>query len=218
MSTGSRSAPPNCGRRPPRTGPSWHCSRSGTRHEQDAPGCCWPGASDGAGPASRAPALAAPAVRPSASPELTDGLVALRGVSQQLEQARSLGTPMTALLREQARLEKRVRASALRAPGQAATERGGIRVADLLDELGAGQLIEIADIDGQLYVLVCGAGGGRQVSAGRTADAARAADFARFALRRLARARPGDDPGSALAVLAESGSRLEYALLGPAVR
>ena len=144
--------------------------------------------------------------------------MALRGVSQQLEQARSLGTPMTALLREQARLEKRVRASALRVPGQAGTERVGIRVADLLDELGAGQLIEIADIDGQLYVLVCGAGRVRQFTAGRTADAARAADFARFALRRLARARPGDDPGSALAVLAESGSRLEDALLGPAVR
>jgi len=166
----------------------------------------------------RATALAVPAVRPSASPELTEGLVALRGVSQQLERARSLGTSMTALLREQARLEKRVRASALRAPGQAGTERGGIRVADLLDEVGAGQLIEIADIDGQLYVLVCGAGRVRQFTAGRTADAARAADFARFALRRLARARPGDDPGSALAVLAESGSRLEDALLGPAVR
>jgi tetratricopeptide (TPR) repeat protein len=166
----------------------------------------------------RATALAVPAVRPSANPELTDGLVALRGVSQQLEQARSVGTPMTALLREQARLEKRVRASALRTPGQAGTERGGIRVADLLDELGAGQLIEIADIDGQLYVLVCGGGRVRQFTAGRTADAARAADFARFALRRLARARPGDDPGSALAVLAESGSRLEDTLLGPAIR
>jgi hypothetical protein len=67
-------------------------------------------------------------------------------------------------------------------------------------------------------VLVCAAGKVRQFTAGRTADAVRAADFARFALRRLGRARPGDDPGSALAILAESGSRLEQALLGPAAR
>jgi tetratricopeptide (TPR) repeat protein len=166
----------------------------------------------------RATALAVPAVRPVANPELTDALVALRGVSGQLEQARGLGTPMAALLREQARLEKRVRDSALRTPGQAGTAPGDVRVTDLLDELGEARLIEIADIDGLLHVLVCGAGRVRQFTAGRTADAARAADFARFALRRLARARPGDDPGSALAVLAESGSRLQAALLGPAVR
>jgi len=63
---------------------------------------------------------------------------------------------------------------------------------------------------------VCGAGRVRQFTAGRAADAVRAADFARFALRRLAQNRPGDDPGSALAVLAAAGPRLQDALFGPA--
>jgi hypothetical protein len=58
----------------------------------------------------------------------------------------------------------------------------------------------------------------RRMVAGQVTEAARAADLARFALRRLARDRPGDDPGSALAVLAAAGARLRDQLLGPAVR
>jgi CHAT domain-containing protein len=58
----------------------------------------------------------------------------------------------------------------------------------------------------------------RQVTAGATADAIRAADYARFALRRLARSRPGADPRSAQAILAGAGPRLQDALLGEAAR
>ena len=166
----------------------------------------------------RATALAVPPVRPAADTELTDGLVALRAVTRLLEAARQRGSATAALRREQQRLESLVRACALRTRGDGATGRGDIDVAELLDELGTAELIEIVDIDGQLFVLVCAAGKVRQFTAGRTADAVRAADFARFALRRLGRARPGDDPGSALAILAESGLRLEQALLGPAAR
>ena len=166
----------------------------------------------------RATALAVPPVRPAADTELTDGLVALRAVTRLLEAARQRGSATAALRREQQRLESLVRACALRTRGDGATGRGDIDVAELLDELGTAELIEIVDIDGLLFVLVCAAGKVRQFAAGRTADAVRAADFARFALRRLGRARPGDDPGSALAILAESGSRLEQALLGPAAR
>ena len=166
----------------------------------------------------RATALAVPPVRPAANAELTDGLVALREVTRQLEKARSLGTPTAELRTEQQRLESLVRECTLRTPGHAVTGPSSLRVGDLLDELGTAQLIEIADIDGLVRVLVCGTGRVRQFTAGRTADAARAAGFARFALRRLARARPGDDPGSALAMLNASGSKLEDALLGPAVR
>jgi CHAT domain-containing protein len=67
-------------------------------------------------------------------------------------------------------------------------------------------------------VLLCGGGRVRQFTAGRTADAARAAAFSRFALRRLARSRPGDDPAGALAILAAVGEKLQDALLGPAAR
>ncbi|MGD0701217.1 MAG: CHAT domain-containing tetratricopeptide repeat protein [Trebonia sp.] len=166
----------------------------------------------------RATALAVPPVRPAADAELTNGLVALRAVTGLLEKARQQGTATAALRREQLRLESLVRACALRTRGNPGSWPGSIDVGELLDELGPAELIEIVDIDGLLYVLVCAAGRVRQFTAGRTADAARAADFARFGLRRLGRARPGDDPASALAILAESGSRLEQALLGPAAR
>jgi len=166
----------------------------------------------------RATALAVPAVRPSADAELNVGLAALRQVTSQLEEARRQGTPNGALAREQQRLEAVVRARALRAPGRAGPGRATVSVVDLLDQLDDAQLIEIADVGGVLHVLACGAGRVRQFTAGTAADATRAADFARFALRRLARGRPGDDPGSALAILAAAGPKLQETLLGPATR
>jgi CHAT domain-containing protein len=122
------------------------------------------------------------------------------------------------LRREQQRLENLARASALRVHGSTPWSRAPFSVRNLLDELGPARLVEIADIDGVLYALVCGAGRVRQYTAGRTAEAARGADFARFALRRLARGRPGDDLDSALAVLEAAGPKLQDALFGPAIR
>jgi tetratricopeptide (TPR) repeat protein len=166
----------------------------------------------------RATALAVPAVRPLADAELNASLAALRTVTRELEEARSQGKQNTSLQREQQRLEKAVRASSLRSQGTTRSGQAPFSTADLLDRLGPAQLIEIVDIDGGLYVLTCGAGRVRQFAAGRVSDAVRAADFARFALRRLARSRPEDDPGSALSVLAAAGPRLQQALLGPAIR
>ena len=166
----------------------------------------------------RATALAVPAVRPSTDPELNAGLAALRQVTSQLEKARRKGTPNAKLQRDQQRLEGVVRASALRARGRTSPERSVVNVADLLDELGAAQLVEIVDVDGTMHVLACGTGRVRHFTAGRTDAATLAADFARFALRRLARSRPGDDLDSALDVLTASGQKLQDELLGPAVR
>ena len=75
-------------------------------------------------------------------------------------------------------------------------------------------MIEIIEVDGTLHVLSCGGGQVRQFAAGEAAVAARAAAFARFALRRLARSLPGDDPESALAILADVGPKLQATLLG----
>ncbi|MGP8001935.1 MAG: CHAT domain-containing protein [Streptosporangiaceae bacterium] len=163
----------------------------------------------------RAAALAVPAVRPLADAELNASLAALRAVTRDLEEARSQGKQSASLQREQQRLEKEVRASSLRSQGTWNSGHAPFSPADLLDRLGDAQLIEIVDIDGRLHVLVCGAGRIRQFAAGRVSDAVRAADFARFALRRLARSRPGDDPDSALSILAAAGPRLQQALLGP---
>ena len=164
----------------------------------------------------RATALAVPAVRPPADAERSAGLTALRGVTTRLEHARRQGVPPAALQREQRRLESEVRAISLRARGTAHPGRSVVNIAELLDELGTNQLVEIVDVDGLLHVLTCGAGRVRQSTAGRTEDAIRAADFARFGLRRLARSRPEDDPDSALAILKAAGPELQDALLGPA--
>ena len=164
----------------------------------------------------RATALTVPAVRPSAEAELNAGLAALREVTSRLEEARRQGTPTGALQREQLRLEGVVRTRSLQARGTAQASRTVIDVAELLDRLESAQLVEIVEVDGLLYVLVCGAGRVRQFTAGRTQDAIRAVDFARFALRRLARDRPRDDPDSAMAILKAAGPDLQDAILGPA--
>jgi tetratricopeptide (TPR) repeat protein len=166
----------------------------------------------------RATALTVPAVRPSADAELNAGLAALRDVTSRLAKARSQGEPAIVLQREQRRLEGVVRAHALQARGKPGGGPARVGVAELLGELGPAQLIEIADVDGTLHVLACGAGRVRHVTAGRTDDAIRDGDFVRFALRRLARGRAGADAGSALAILNAAGPRLQAALLGPATR
>jgi tetratricopeptide (TPR) repeat protein len=166
----------------------------------------------------RATAQAVPPVRPPTDAELGASLAALRSVTRQLEETQSQGQPSTSLQREQHRLEKAVRSSALRVRGAEGTSRAPFSPADLLDELGPAELIELVDVDGDLYVLICGSGRIRQFRTGQASDVMKAADFARFALRRLARSRPGDDPASALAVLDKAGPALQQALLGSAVR
>lgn len=163
----------------------------------------------------RAVALAVPAVRPPDDAELNRGLATLRQVTGRLEKTRRQGAPSAALQREQLRLEGMVRARVLRTRGSASSRRAVLRTAELLDELGRAQLIEIVDVDGNLLVLTCGAGRVRQFGAGRTEDAVRAADLARFALRRIARSQPGADLSSALAILNAVGPKLQDVLLGP---
>jgi tetratricopeptide (TPR) repeat protein len=187
----------------------------------------------------RATALAVPAVRRPPGAELDAELAALRRVTGQLETAQREGAPAEALQREQRRLETAVRARVLRTRGAggpgstsaagggpgtggpaAASRAGGwpagADVGGLLDQLGETALLEIVDVDGILHVLACYRGRVRQFPAGAAADAVRAGEFARFALHRLARARPADNLGSAQAILAAAGPRLQDALLGPA--
>jgi tetratricopeptide (TPR) repeat protein len=166
----------------------------------------------------RATALAVPPVRPSADAEFNANLAALRSVTRDLEETRRGGRPSVSLHKEQQRLENEVRASALRVHGAKGTSRAAFRTADLLDELGPGRLVEIVDVDGDLHVLVCGQGKVRQFAAGHASEAMKAADFARFALRRLARSRPGDESSSSLAILGKAAPKLQQELLGPAVR
>lgn len=172
----------------------------------------------------RATALAVPPVRPVDDQQLRADLAALRDITSRVEKARAQGAPATALQREQVRLEAAIRARAMRArgtslPGDPGDHEGyGLNVAALLGELGAARLIQIADIGGDLHLLLCGAGKVRHFPAGRAEEAAREIDFARFGLNRLAHNRPADRPENALAILEATGRKLQDILLGDAER
>ena len=164
----------------------------------------------------RATALAVPPVRLPAGSGFTTDLAALRQANTRLAEARREGRPTTALEREQLRLEKAVRSGSLQAKGAPGTGYAAIDVRELLAALGSTQLVEIIDVDGELQVLVARAGRVRQYAAGRSSDVSRAADFARFALRRLARHRSGDDLDGATSMLDRAGLELGQAAIGPA--
>jgi tetratricopeptide (TPR) repeat protein len=169
----------------------------------------------------RASALTVPAVRPVDDGLLQADLVALREVTGRLAAAWARGMHSGTLSREQLRLERAVRTRALSARGTGrpgGAEPAAFDVGALLDELGDDRLIEIADVDGELHLLVCGGGRVRRYAAGPMTRASSAFDLARFGLTRLARGLPGLRAEQALDQLRHAGRLLEDALLGQAVR
>jgi CHAT domain-containing protein len=166
----------------------------------------------------RATALAVPPVRPPDDRELGADLAALRYVTSRLDKARAGEAPTTMLVREQLRLEAAVRGRTLRTPGAARAGHALVDIDALLRELGPGQLLQVVDVDGTLYVLVCGAGRVRRLVAGRSQEAARETEFVRSGLRRLARQNSPQDRRSTAAILDAGGRKLEAALLGQAAR
>jgi hypothetical protein len=172
----------------------------------------------------RATAHAIPAARPADDAELQADLTALRDMTSRLGQARASGDPAGHFRREQLRLEASVRARVLRSRhdgrGGAGGRGGGwgFTTEQLLRALGPATLVQIVAIDGDLHILVCGAGRVRHVRGGRADEAATEVGFARFGLHRLAHGRGAGPGGAALATLEASGRRLETILLGPAAR
>lgn len=169
----------------------------------------------------RAVALAVPPVLPPADEELQAELAAMRDVSSRLSQGTSLGIRTAPLRHEQQRLERAVRARALRTVGAGRDDtlrrRGrGFIVSSLLDELGEDRLLELVDIDGQLHVLGCGNGAVRLFAAGTTEQAAREVKFARFILRRLAYGPHMPSPEDVHQRLTRMGETLQRVLLGEA--
>jgi tetratricopeptide (TPR) repeat protein len=169
----------------------------------------------------RANALAVPAVRPVDDELLQADLVALRSTARRLAAVRARKIPSAALQREQLRLERAVRARVLAAGGASrpgAEAPAAFDVGVLLDELGDDRLIEIAAVDGELQLLVCGSGRVRRYATGPMTRVFRAFDFARFGLHRLARRRSASHADYALDLLRHAGRQLEDALFGQAVR
>jgi tetratricopeptide (TPR) repeat protein len=179
----------------------------------------------------RAVALAIPPVRPPDDELLQADLAALRDLTSRLAEARDLtGRPTGArdlerptapLEHERQRLERAVRARAMRT-GARDSGRGPARdrafdVGELLSELDGDRLLELLDVDGELHALVCGDGRVRRYPVGKTEEAARAVRFARSALRRAAHGPPvSPDDAVVHDWLAKMGGKLDRALLGEA--
>jgi tetratricopeptide (TPR) repeat protein len=145
--------------------------------------------------------------------ELAMELSAVREVSRRLDRDLVAAAQVPALRRERVRLEASVRARILCTPGSAAAPARPVNLPALLGALGSAALIELIELDGMLYAVVVRRSGITVHAVGAASDAAREVDFARFLLRRLADGRPVPDP---VLTMAETGRRLEEALLGPA--
>ena len=123
-------------------------------------------------------------VRPPADSELVADLAALRNVRARLDSALDTRAAPPALERERRRLEAAVRQRVLHTPVVAAAQAASFRTADLLDQLGDTDLVELTEVDGQRYAVVATAGRLHLVHVGPAQTATHALAHALFALRR----------------------------------
>ena len=157
----------------------------------------------------RATVLRITPVRPPPDSELVADLAALRNVAARLDRAQDGRAGPPALQRERRRLEAAVRQRVLHTPAVAVRDAEPFIAADLLAALDGTDLLELTDVDGQLYAVVAAGGRLRLTHVGPTQEAIRALDHALFALRR-----EGSRRGAYRLDLAQIGLRLETSLLG----
>ena len=161
----------------------------------------------------RATVLRVTPVRPSADSDLVADLAALRNVAARLDTAPAGRGAVPPLERERRRLETAVRQRVLQTPAVAAGPAEPFVPADLLEQLGETDLLELTDVGGQLYAVVASAGRLHLEHVGPTQGAMHSLAHALFALRREVVGR-----GTYRLDLAEIGRRLELNLLGESVR
>ena len=161
----------------------------------------------------RATVLAIPPVRPQAGDDLVADLAALRSLTHRLEAGYDQRLGSGPLQRERRRLESVVRRRVLLTPGAAGGRPDRFHSADLLDRLGNRSLVELTDVDDQLYAIVAARGRVHLKPVGPTQEATHRLSHTLFALRREAAGR-----GTHELDLDEIGVRLEVALLGDAVK
>ena len=123
-------------------------------------------------------------VRPSADSDLVADLAALRNIATRLESALDSRAAAPALERERRRLEAAVRQRVLHTPAVEPGEAESFSPADLLDQLGDTDLIELAEVDDQRYAVVATAGRLHLVHVGPAQAATHTLAHALFALRR----------------------------------
>ena len=161
----------------------------------------------------RATVLRITPVLPPPDSDLVTDLAALRNVVTRLDSARDGRAAAPALERERRRLEVAVRQRVLHTPAMSPGHTESFTVEDLLEQLGDTDLLELTDIDGQLYAVVVAAGRLHLRRVGPIQAAIRALDHALFALRR-----EGSGRGTYRLDLAEIGLRLERSMLGESLR
>ena len=162
--------------------------------------------------ATRATTLLAPSVRAPADASLAGQLAALREVASRLDAARAAGVSTTWLGRERARHEAAIRAKEHHRTGRAGAWPRPVSTSDaLVDAVGDDLLLELVDVERD-PVRDLSVHGGLPLSGTRSARCATRwgmIEYARFQLRRVGRGASVD--------LAESGRRLEQAVLGELV-
>jgi tetratricopeptide (TPR) repeat protein len=161
----------------------------------------------------RATVLRVSPVRPSQDSDLVSDLAALRNVATRLDSAKDTRGAVPPLERERGRLEAAVRQRVLHTPALAARKAEPFVTADLQDQLGDTDLLELTDVDGQLYAVVVTGRRLHLVHVGPTQAAVYRLAHALFALRRAGSGRRASRPD-----LNEFGRRLEVSLLGESVR
>jgi len=161
----------------------------------------------------RATVLAIPPVRPQADANLVADLAALRNLARRLDGNNGRHVLTGPLQREHRRLETSVRQRVLRTPGISGGRTEPFRSAELFGQLGHGGLIELSDVDGDLYVVVVGRGRVHLEHVGPTSQATHSLSHALFALRHEAAGR-----GTHRLDVDKVGAKLEADLLGGAVR
>lgn len=163
----------------------------------------------------RTTALRHAPARPPRDTGLASDLADLRRVATQVTSARGTGEVITALQREQLRLERAVRDRARHARGLGQTSTR-LDPSTLAGALGRRVLIEYFVVDAQLHAIVVRDGRCRLVPLVGYADVLREADSLRFSMHRLAR-RHGS-PGSLAAadvVLRHAATTLGDLLIAP---
>ncbi|MGW0196582.1 CHAT domain-containing protein [Nonomuraea sp. NPDC003201] len=165
----------------------------------------------------RAGALSIHSARPPDDEELQADLAAVRMISSRLVDVRAQGLPTGALQAEQLRLERAARARALRTRASGTPAPADFDVPALLARLGDDILLELADVDGELHVLLCGSGLVRRFPAGRLDRAVTQIHSVRFGLSRLAHGRSRLAPEEILKQVETGSLVLERTLLGEAL-
>jgi tetratricopeptide (TPR) repeat protein len=161
----------------------------------------------------RATVLRVSPVRPPPDSDLVGDLAALRTVAARVDSLPVNHSATLTLRRERRRLEAVVRQRVLHTPALAAGKAEPFVTADLLEQLGDTDLLELTDVDGQLYAVVVTGRRLHLVHVGPTKAAVYWLAHALFALRRQ-----GSGRGTFRRDLTEIGSRLEINLLGESIR